>query len=119
VRRLAVKRSSAAGFELLVVEGQIDAATCARLIAALNEAVMDAVHSVVVDLSAVKAIDSAGLALLVGAHRRLRRRGCRFAVVCPPGPVSRIFEVTDLVETLGVRPSLDAAARAVGAVLPA
>jgi anti-sigma B factor antagonist len=115
VRPLAVKRISADGSELLVVEGEIDIATSSRLIAALNEAVADAVRPLVVDLSAVQFMDSTGLALLLGACRRLRRRGQGFAVVCPSGTLKRVFEVTDLVDILKVSPTRESALRAVTA----
>jgi len=119
VRPLAVERSSADGSELLVVEGEIDIATSSRLIAALNEAVTEAVNSLVVDLSAVQFMDSTGLALLLGAYRRLRRRGLGFAVVCPGGPVRRVFEVTDMVKTLRVSPTRETALQAAAAAAPA
>jgi anti-sigma B factor antagonist len=118
VRPLAVERSSADGSELLVVEGEIDLASSSRLISPLNEAVMEAVHSLVVDLSAVDFMDSTGLALLLGAYRRLRRRGVGFAVVCPGGPVRRVFEVTDMVKTLRVNPTRELALRAAAASAP-
>ncbi len=114
MRPLAVERSSADGSELLVVAGEIDITTYARLIAALNEAVTEAVRPLVVDLSAVEFMDSTGLALLINAHRRLTRRRKGFAVVCPPGPLRRVFEVTDMVDTLHVCPDRDTA-RAVAA----
>jgi anti-anti-sigma factor len=119
VRPLAVERSSAEGSELLVIEGEIDMASSSRLIAALNEAVTEAVHSLVVDLSSVDFMDSTGLALLLGAYRRLRRRGLGFAVVCPGGPVRRVFEVTDLVKTLRVKPTMEQALQAAAAAAPA
>jgi anti-sigma B factor antagonist len=115
VHPLAVERSSADGSELLVVAGEIDMASSARLIAALNEAVTEAVRPLVVDLSAVEFMDSTGLALLLGAYKRLRRRGRGFAVVCPGGPLRRIFEVTDLVDLLKVSPSRESALRAAAA----
>lgn len=106
------------GYELLAVTGEIDIATSPRLIAALNEAGTDSSDSVVVDLAGVEFMDSTGLALLVRAHRRLRGRGRGFAVVCPDGPVRRIFELTDMVETLHVRPTREAALSAAGDGLP-
>lgn len=115
VRPLAVERSSANGSELLVLEGEIDMASSSHLIAALNEAVTDAVRSLVVDLSAVDFMDSTGLALLLGAYRRLRRRGLGFAVVSPGGPVRRVFEVTDMLKTLTVKPTRELALEAAAA----
>jgi len=61
-------------------------------------------------------MDSTGLALLVRVHRRLSRRRRGFAVVCPGGPVRRIFELTDMVGRLHVMPTREAALRAAGGV---
>jgi anti-sigma B factor antagonist len=118
VHPLAVERIQADGCELLAVEGEIDIATSPRLIAALNEAVTDSDLSVIVDLGAVDFMDSTGLALLVRAQRRLSRRGRGFAVVCPDSPVRRIFEITDMVETLRVSPSRAIAVSVVGDGFP-
>ena len=101
---LAVERTSNDGVELLLVAGELDIATAPRLITALNGAVQEALRSLVVDLSRVDFMDSTGLALLINAHRRLTRRSKGFAVVCPPGPLRRVFEVTDMVDTLHVCP---------------
>jgi anti-sigma B factor antagonist len=115
VQPLAVERTSRDGVELLLVEGELDIATAPRLISVLNGAVQEALRSLVVDLSRVDFMDSTGLALLINAHRRLTRRSKGFAVVCPPGPLRRVFEVTDMVDTLHVCPDRDSA-RAAAAV---
>jgi anti-sigma B factor antagonist len=109
VQPLAVKRTSRDGVELLLVEGELDIATAPRLISALNSAVQEVLHSLVVDLSDCGFMDSTGLALLINAHRRLARRSKGFAVVCPPGPLRRVFEVTDMVDTLHVCPDRESA----------
>jgi anti-sigma B factor antagonist len=109
VQPLAVERTSDEGVELVLVEGELDIATAPRLISVLNGAVQEALRSLVVDLSDVDFMDSTGLALLINAHRRLTRRSKGFAVVCPPGPLLRVFEVTDMVETLHVCPDRDSA----------
>jgi anti-sigma B factor antagonist len=116
VQPLAVKRTSNDGVELLLVEGELDIATAPRLISILNQSVQDALQSLVIDLSRVGFMDSTGLALLINAHRRLTRRSKGFAVVCPPGPLRRVFEMTDMVDTLHVCPD-HASARA--AAVPA
>jgi anti-sigma B factor antagonist len=118
VQPLAVERTSAEGVELLLVEGELDIATAPRLISVLNGAVQEALRSLVVDLSDVDFMDSTGLALLINAHRRLTRRSKGFAVVCPPGPLRRVFEVTDMVDTLRVCPDR-ASARAAAALAAA
>ncbi|HLM08794.1 MAG TPA: STAS domain-containing protein [Thermoleophilaceae bacterium] len=109
MQALAVERSSAEGVDFLAVEGEIDLATSPRLIAVLNDAVADAQAPLVVDLSGVAFMDSTGIALLLNAHRRVRRRGLGFAVVCPPGPLHRVFEISDMVDTLDICPDLETA----------
>ena len=108
-----MERSPADGYELLAVGGEIDIATSPRLIAALNDIATDTDGTVIVDLSEVEFMDSTGLALLIRAQRRLSRYGRGFAVVCPDGAVRRIFELTDMVETLRVSPTRKTALSAV------
>jgi anti-sigma B factor antagonist len=109
---LAVERSRVDGYELIEVEGELDIATAPRMIAALNEAFVELSTPLVVDLSSVDFMDSTGLALLMNAHRRVRRRGQGFAIVCPGGPISRVFEIADMVESLHVCPDRASAQRA-------
>ena len=109
---LAVERSRVDGYELLAVEGELDAATASRMIAALNEAFAELRLPLVVDLSNVDFMDSTGLALLMNAYRRVMRRGQGFAIVCPGGPISRVFEIADMVESLHVCPDRASARRA-------
>ena len=109
---LAVERSRVDGYELLAVEGELDIATAPRMIAALNEAFVELSAPLVVDLSSVDFMDSTGLALLMNAYRRVRRRGHGFAIVCPGGPIARVFEIADMVESLNVCPDRVAAERA-------
>lgn len=116
---LEVERSRSDGYVLLTVEGELDIATAPRMIAALNEVLADMDVPLVVDLSDVVFMDSTGLALLMNARRRAMRNGQGFAIVCPDGPISRLFEIADMVESLRVRPDKDsarlAASRPVGA----
>jgi anti-sigma B factor antagonist len=109
---LAVERTSRDGVDVLFVEGEIDVASAPRLIAALNAAVAEAARSVIIDLTSVGFMDSTGLALLINAHRRLAVRRKGFAVVCPAGPLRRVFEITDMIETLRVCPDRETAAAA-------
>ena len=91
------------------MEGELDIATASRMMAALNEALADMEVPLVVDLSDVVFMDSTGLALLMNARRRAMRNGQGFAIVCPGGPISRVFEIADMVESLRVRPDRDSA----------
>jgi anti-sigma B factor antagonist len=112
---LAVERTSRDGVDLLFVDGELDISTAPRLLSALNDSITDAPRSVVVDLSSVAFMDSTGLALLINAHRRLARREKGFAVVCPAGPLRRVFEITDMVDTLHVCSDRESATQAASA----
>ena len=70
------------------------------MISALNEAIADMSAPLVVDLTEVGFMDSTGLALLMNARRRVLRQGQGFAIVCPTGPIARVFEIADMVESL-------------------
>jgi anti-sigma B factor antagonist len=106
-----VERTSRDGVELVLVEGEVDIASASRLISILNASVAEAIRAVVVDLTRVGFMDSTGLALLINANRRLALRRKGFAVVCPPGHLRRVFEITDMVETLHVCPDRESAAK--------
>ena len=108
---LVVERCRIDGYELLAVEGELDIATAPRMISALNEAFADLERPLVVDLSSVDFMDSTGLALLMNAYRRVKRGGQGFAIVCPGGPISRVFEVADMVDGLHVCPDRASARR--------
>jgi anti-sigma B factor antagonist len=112
VQPLAVERRSEDGIELVMVEGEVDIATASKLISVLNSSVAEAIKSVIVDLTHVGFMDSTGLALLINAHRRLSLRRKGFAVVCPPGQLRRVFEITDMIDTLHVCPDWESAQKA-------
>jgi anti-sigma B factor antagonist len=85
--------------------GEIDLATAPELAGSL-EAAPPGVRHVVVDLTDVSFIDSSGINVLLTAERRLAEGGAGFRVVAPPGPVRRVFELTQLVDSLGVVDSI-------------
>ena len=109
---LTVERTRGDGYDVLSVEGELDIATAPRMIAALNEALAEDDLALLVDLTRVIFMDSTGLALLMNARRRATRGGRGFAIVCPSGPLSRVFEIADMVENLRVCPDRESARRA-------
>ena len=67
-------------------------------------------NPVVVDLTSLEFIDSSGIHALV----RPRSDNARIELVCPPGNVRRVLEVTKLERVLQVHDSLDEALTAAG-----
>jgi anti-sigma B factor antagonist len=84
------------------IDGELDVLTAPKLAADLNSVVREHAADVVVDLRDVTFIDSAGLHVLLNAHRRLARASRNLSVVCDGGPVRRVIELARLVDTLGV-----------------
>lgn len=86
----------------VVAEGQIDSHTSAALAEALSR--MDPDTSVSVDLSAVTFVDSAGLRVIIRAHRRQASGGGDLWLVKPSEPVKRLLDITGLTTELRIEP---------------
>jgi anti-sigma B factor antagonist len=95
--------------DLVAVRGELDMASALALAGPLTDIANDGDGSVVVDLTDLLFMDSTGMSVLLNARRRLTRQGRGMLVVCPAGPVLRVFELTSMVETLRVQPSREAA----------
>jgi anti-sigma B factor antagonist len=98
-----------------IVSGQIDLSNAEALSDAMMETVSNASLGLVVDVSALDYMDSAGVNMLAELDQRLRWREQRLAVVAPPG--SRPREVLDLAGTdglLSIDETREAALRRVG-----
>jgi anti-sigma B factor antagonist len=78
----------------VLVRGEIDINTSPALGEALERAILDAVGAFIVDLSDVEFIDSTGIHTLLRARDLLGREDRALAVVCPYGPVRRVFELS-------------------------
>ena len=94
-------------WSVLAVVGEIDLATMPLLRQELDRVDADAVA---LDLGGVDYVDPVSLGVIVSGSLRARRRGGRFAVVCPPGPardllaesgLDRIVTVVDASSDLG------------------
>jgi anti-sigma B factor antagonist len=96
----------------VTVRGEIDINTATYLEAALERAIIGSVGAFVIDLSAVQFLDSSGLAALLRAQALLGREDRGLAVVCPPGPARRTFEVSGSTELFVIYDSREEAAAA-------
>jgi anti-sigma B factor antagonist len=87
---------------------EIDITTAYRLRAALAAAVRG--HAtVVVDMTRTNSCDTAGLHVLVRAHRRALARGGELRLVLPRPDVRRLFAITGLDRVIRQFASLDEA----------
>src|SRR4051794_3850286 len=85
--------------------GELDIATSPDLAAALHAAIESGRRFVVLDLGEVWFLDASTLGVMLGGHRRLENRGGRLVIVCSDPLVTRVFEITGLVDVLSVASS--------------
>lgn len=88
---------------VLGLSGKLDVHTAADMRNALVDAVAAGSGELVLDLSALEAVDATGLGVLVGAHRRAQRAGRTLVLVDVQVPVARLLLVTRLDRVLAIR----------------
>jgi anti-anti-sigma factor len=77
--------------------GEVDLANSGEIFAAIARALSGTHHQLLLDLTDVTYVDSAGLALLVDINMRLTTRRTALRVVAPPGsPAQRILALCGL-----------------------
>jgi anti-sigma B factor antagonist len=80
---------------VVAVQGDLDLASAPELKWTLVELLHQGYGHYVLDLSALTHMDSMGLGVLVGFHKRLHA-DARLAIACVPERVNRLFELTGL-----------------------
>ncbi|MGY1815033.1 STAS domain-containing protein [Blastococcus sp. SYSU D00820] len=96
----------------ITVSGEVDCSSAPDLRACIDSELTGDVAELVVDLAGVTFLDSAGLSVLAGAHRRAGDAGTRLRVLAGSRAVVRPLEITGLWHLLGaerVQPADDAA----------
>jgi anti-anti-sigma factor len=83
--------------------GELDVGTAAPLRHALRRAHEDGVDTVVVDLSALRFIDSTGLHELVVAQKRQQAHGGEIVLHAPTAQTRRVLEIVGLDRLFTIR----------------
>lgn len=87
--------------------GEVDMATCTRLREALIE--LEAQRRVILDFAEVSLIDSAGLACLIAAVRRVHAAGGAIVVSSARGVVGRVFRTVGMPGVVPLAETIDQA----------
>jgi anti-anti-sigma factor len=119
---VTIKQVRTGSISVVTASGEIDLVSGPRLRALLDEVLDDLeprtadLTCVVLDLTAVSFIGSAGLGVLVDAHERATQRGIALKVVIggPASPVARALQAAGIDEHLDVHPSVASARPAAG-----
>jgi anti-sigma B factor antagonist len=97
------------GARVVTAPEEIDITNAAGLRAALLEAAGPGSRTLVVDMARTQFCDSAGLHVLVRAHKRARAEGGELLLVICAAAVLRIFAVTGIDRLIPNFPDLDQA----------
>jgi anti-sigma B factor antagonist len=96
----------------VAVHGEVDISVTESLEEAIESAIRESVGAFIIDLSDLDFIDSSGLQALLRARGLLGREDRELAVVCPHGPVRRLFELSGTSDLFALYGSREEAAAA-------
>jgi anti-sigma B factor antagonist len=85
---------------VLSVSGEIDVASAPLLAEAVDNALHDGALELWIDLTRTDFMDSSGLHALLAARNRVDELNRRLAVICPGGPVRRLFDIAGVAGRL-------------------
>ena len=100
------------GAPAVAVHGEVDIDAVPRFVESLDAAIRESAGAFVSDLSGVEFLDSSGPNVLLRARALLGREERALAVVCPHGPVRRVFELTGVSDLFFLYGSREEAAAA-------
>jgi anti-anti-sigma factor len=106
--RLRVDVLSAPDRVVLALAGELDLAGAPQLASEIERAESSGLDALVLDLSRLDFIDSAGLRVLLAAHERAREAGRAFAITPGPQQVQRLLEIAGVGEHLVTIATADA-----------
>lgn len=78
------------------ITGEIDHFNCPRAEAAIKRLLEEKTNAMVIDLTRVDYLDTAGVAMIFWTAKKLYDRGGHLHVVIPPGNVRRILEMAGM-----------------------
>ncbi|MEM7035314.1 MAG: STAS domain-containing protein [Chloroflexota bacterium] len=103
-----------AGITVLNLSGEIDISHSTRLRDTLIEMIENNSGRLLIDLTNVSYIDSAGLSVLVVAHRKAQGMGGVLGLSNPQKSVQQVFQLTRMVKFFQIYDSVEAGVAALG-----
>ena len=99
---------------MLALSGEVDVSNTPQVREAGLKLLSDGARKLVVDLSGIEYMDSAGLGTLVGLQKRLREVGGAMVIAGPQPRVRRLFDITGLDQIFAVCEDVSTAIKEVG-----
>jgi len=91
------------GAAVISIAGELDVSNSGWLYECLHDAIDAGISQIVVDVGDLTFMDSTGLAVIVGAYKRMKANGDTLTVRSPPPFVVRLFHVFDDVPHLMIQ----------------
>ncbi|HEX5780441.1 MAG TPA: STAS domain-containing protein [Solirubrobacteraceae bacterium] len=99
---MSIRRQDADGRVVLAIGGEVDLATSPELRLAIDAALDSGAAELCLDLCATSFMDSSGLHVLFDSQVRASALKRRLRIICPPGPVRRLFELSGFADRLSL-----------------
>ena len=96
---MEITKSLESGRLTLAIKGEIDTLTAPRL---GGEVVTEGLSELVFDLTDVTYVSSAGLRILLLAHKKMVQSGGKMTIAHPQETVSRVFDLTGFSKILTI-----------------
>ena len=104
---LRVREERHDGTVVAVVEGEVDTASVGEVAVKLRRIVENKLHRVVIDLTGVSYLDSAGINLLYAVSGEVQARQQQLNLVVSPGsPIERMLQIVGADRTFPVHAAL-------------
>lgn len=94
---------------VVALSGELDAHTATQLRTLLAEQLLAGPGNLILDLSALSFIDSAGLATLIAADKGTRRAGMKLVLAASAPSVRKVLKITGVDGVLATADTVDAA----------
>ena len=103
-----------AGVTILNLDGEIDVSHAPRLRKTLTQLIEDNCQRLLIDLTEVVYLDSAGLSVLIAAHRKAQNTGASLGLVGPQQPIRQVFNITGVDKVILIFATLEEGLKALG-----
>lgn len=104
---LELRERRAGEVTTLAARGELDVSTAPELEAAVQRLCADPAHDLILDLSGLALVDTAGMSALGTCKRLFDESDCGFWVMSPRAPVRRVLEQCGLLQSMRLRNELE------------
>ncbi len=96
---------------IITVTGELDMSNSSWLFECVHDSIDAGFRRITVDIEQLSYMDSSGLAVLLGAHKRMMTAGRTLTIYAPMPNVVRLLEVTGLASKLNIQSAEERSSR--------